>query len=339
MVLSILIPTYNRAEFLKRNLVQLASNIIYLKLTEKIEIIVSDNKSSDNTSVVLSEFNEEYSKELKIRVYTQDDNVGLQKNALFVLEKTESEFCMYLGDDDFVSKEYLSGVIDYISKKDNVSCVLPSFEQVDVNEDRLGYGRDLGLPNREFKSGFYNCLCNSWRGHQLSGVVFRVKGTLKAFSDQNINNIYPFIYFVAFNCLRGNVLRLTQYPIKVTQPGQENKDWGYGRDGLVNEVFDNYLKLFGNSLWKRNLLEMKFLSKQRFRYFQYLPKSFGNSSNSYRPFLIVVKEIAKAKNTSFFTSIVFPFVAIFLFLKLMVQKLIRKVYLFVIDNIGRSYCD
>ncbi|MBK7095860.1 MAG: glycosyltransferase [Saprospiraceae bacterium] len=54
-LLSITIPTYNRASFLKETLKQLFFQFDEIDINQ-IEIIVSDNCSTDNTSEVIFEF-------------------------------------------------------------------------------------------------------------------------------------------------------------------------------------------------------------------------------------------------------------------------------------------
>ena len=56
-LLSICIPTYNRASFLKEALSRVLSQLSQIKDNNKIELLVSDNCSTDNTAEVVSEFN------------------------------------------------------------------------------------------------------------------------------------------------------------------------------------------------------------------------------------------------------------------------------------------
>ena len=52
-LLSICIPTYNRAEILRRTLAKITSDKDF---DEDIEIVISDNASTDNTQKVCQEF-------------------------------------------------------------------------------------------------------------------------------------------------------------------------------------------------------------------------------------------------------------------------------------------
>ena len=105
LVLSIIIPTFNRVDAIMQNVIELTGFIRELKAEKYVSILISDNCSTDNTFHSLSIFKER-NQDILIQIYKQDANIGLEKNALFVLERAESEFVMYLGDDDYISKEY-----------------------------------------------------------------------------------------------------------------------------------------------------------------------------------------------------------------------------------------
>ncbi|ULC59749.1 glycosyltransferase [Flaviramulus sp. BrNp1-15] len=304
MKLSILIPTYNRSKFLLKNLESLKSFIFKLKKFHEIEIIVSNNCSTDNTDQIITSYLDNYP-DLKLRYFSQNKNIGLQKNALFVLNEAQGEYIMYLGDDDFLEFSYLKGVVEYIQTNTNVHCIIPSFVAINTSGESLEGGRDFNFANKLTKGGFYNCFINSWRGHQLSGLVLKREGLYDSYITHKVNNIYLFIYFVAYSCLHGNTYHFTKFPVKVTQPGQENKDWGYGKDGLLNEVFDNYKKLNVNLLQK-GLLQLYFYTKQSWRleYYENLgPKGFFNAFYC----------IWFSKNSTFFFRLFFPFVGLLVY--------------------------
>lgn len=279
MLLSILIPTYNRAKDLKKNLLQLNEYISELGLLHDIAIIISNNNSSDSTHELITKLQPELS--IQLVYFEQKENIGLKKNALYVLEQAKSDYVMYLGDDDFITKEYLQGVTEKIEQIEDIACVIPSFVPIDIDGNQLSGGRDIKLESKIYEKGYKNCLENSWRGHQLSGLVFKCDGLAKAYRRYNIDNIYLFIFFTAYSCLQGKTYHLTDYPVKVTQPGQENKDWGYGDDGLLNEVFDNYIKLPLSS-FKRSKLQLKFFRKQPWRLWHYKENGYAKLFKAYK---------------------------------------------------------
>jgi abequosyltransferase len=92
-----------------------------------------------------------------------------------------------------------------------------------------------------------------------------------------VANLYLFVFLVAFACLRGSTLHLTAAPVDVTSAPQSAKEWTYGEDGLLGDVFDNFVRLHELSTWQRFLMEQRFLERQYWRYAMYLklgPRAF-----------------------------------------------------------------
>jgi len=63
-------------------------------------------------------------------------------------------------------------------------------------------------------------------------------------------------------------MHITQFPVKVTQPPQNQKDWTYGNDGLLNDIYNNYKNLPINS-FKRSVLQLYFFHMQAYRLMRY----------------------------------------------------------------------
>ena len=62
-LLSICIPTYNRAEYLKKTL----ESIVWQRdfLSKDVEVVISDNCSTDDTASVVAKFVEKYPNKIK----------------------------------------------------------------------------------------------------------------------------------------------------------------------------------------------------------------------------------------------------------------------------------
>lgn len=78
-ILTIAIPTFNRASFLKNQLDFLSEEIIGFE--DDCEIFVSDNCSDDETSVILEEFQQKL-KSVTFQVWRNQQNVGAIKNII-----------------------------------------------------------------------------------------------------------------------------------------------------------------------------------------------------------------------------------------------------------------
>ena len=311
-MLTILIPTYNRGIYLKKNIEMLDGFIIKNDLKNVVKILISNNLSTDNTKEILTKIKEQCQSEIKI--FDQTTNIGLEKNALFVLSRSESNFVMYLGDDDYLDENYLLQVVKKLTQDDKIGCIIPSYVNVNYDGDLLvpKIGRDFDLPNAEFENGFENCLKNSFKGHQLSGLVFRRDGLLESYVNQKVNNLYPFIYFTTFSCFHYNTLCLTEFPVKVTAALQKDKDWGYGKEGLITHVFDNYNKFDEITYYQKHLLQMHLLKKQSWRYLMFLDDKVK--------FIKALFIIEFSSKTNWITKVFFPIVILNFFFKILIKK-------------------
>jgi glycosyltransferase involved in cell wall biosynthesis len=265
--LSIVIPTFNRSDQLHKNL-NLVTPILYEnKFKDEFELIISDNSSEDNTREMLNSFN---FKTLNYSLYFQKQNMGPIYNCLFLLEKAKGKFIMYLGDDDYLDKKYLDRILPFLKMNESIYCVIPSTMSL-YPSGEIKPGRDYNKKSKIYNKGFNNCLENSWRGTQLSAIIHYRKDLYSEFIKQSVNNLYPFIFFVAFNCLRGSTWHMTEYPVTITQM-EASVNVNYGDANLIPDIFDNYKKLPNISYFQRSRLEIKVLKEQPWRFLEYLKK-------------------------------------------------------------------
>lgn len=295
--LTIMMPTYNRADFLYKNVRELCEMITKKHLTDQVYVHISDNASTDNTKEIMRKLEMEKG-DVIIRCQYNEANLGISGNLMALLERTETEYAMVLGDDDFIESEYLSEIMEKINSDLGITCILPSYQNVTVDGQKMKRSRDIGKKVKLLKKGFYNCFVNSWRAHQLSGLVFKVDDLYEKSCAVGLNNLYPFTYWIAEACLKGATLHLTTYPVKVTRPSQSEKAWSYGKDGLINEFFQNYRIMSEINYVQRSLLELKFLYAQYWRFAMYLKLGIG-------AFFKCIFSVMTAKNATYITRVLF----------------------------------
>ena len=112
LVISICIPTYNRAKCL-----QILLNDIYNEFSNfpfSYELIISNNASSDDTDAVV----ESWSKKLPIFYIKQAENIGGARNIEDAFAHASGLFSMYLADDDFLDCNGLTDAIFMLNFQD-----------------------------------------------------------------------------------------------------------------------------------------------------------------------------------------------------------------------------
>jgi len=122
-LLTVAIPTYNRAAYLDRCLSYLTGQ---LQIDDpQIEILVSDNCSDDNTTEVVELY---LSKGFAIRYIRNEENKGGDFNIAQCYIEAAGQYVIALGDDDVFVKGSIKQVLEILLKKEYGLLHLPSME-------------------------------------------------------------------------------------------------------------------------------------------------------------------------------------------------------------------
>lgn len=117
--LSICIPSYNRAKQVLAQLIFLKSFIDSNKLASVIEVVVSNNKSTDETLEVLSSINFN-----SLRIITHDEHYDTAEENIFrSLNYLKGKYVWFLGDDDPINPETLINLLEDLNNND-YSCII-----------------------------------------------------------------------------------------------------------------------------------------------------------------------------------------------------------------------
>ncbi len=106
-LLTIAIPTYKRAECLKELLSALAEQ---LKDEPRIELIVSDNASPDQTPAIVQEF---VAQGLCVRYIRNEQNIGADANFLQCFEQARGKYVWLFSDDDLIVPAAIAKIVNY----------------------------------------------------------------------------------------------------------------------------------------------------------------------------------------------------------------------------------
>ncbi len=116
-ILSIAIPTYNRAKELQECLDSVIPQVLELK--ESVEIFISDNASVDETPEVLKDYSEKYD---FIHYSRNSKNIGFDLNLIRAIKGSKGRYVWLFADDDWLAKGALNEILGVI--KENKPCYI-----------------------------------------------------------------------------------------------------------------------------------------------------------------------------------------------------------------------
>lgn len=117
VLLSICIPTFNRAHTLGRLLSALSEEFQAPKVAQRVEIIVCDNASTDDTESLIEQ---EVAKGLPITYFRQESNLGFGKNLNKAVALANGQYCWLMGSDDIPAPSALSAVLERMADRPDI---------------------------------------------------------------------------------------------------------------------------------------------------------------------------------------------------------------------------
>jgi glycosyltransferase involved in cell wall biosynthesis len=187
---SIIIPTYNRARYLKE-----AIQSILNQTFDDFEIIVTDNASTDDTELIVYSFNEK-----RIKYFKNKENLGVVKNHNLALSKCTGEYIQIFSDDDLMDLNNLKLKVSILDKYQNVGLVHSNVRTINSNGEIIenkhwarNYYKNWRLShlqNRLFNGLFYaQILYENWNIISMPSVMIRTS-VLKNIGDFDIETKY-----------------------------------------------------------------------------------------------------------------------------------------------------
>lgn len=208
--LSICIPTYNRASILKDTLLNI------LEYTgNDIEIIISDNHSEDNTYSIVKGFGDP-----RIKYFKNQENIGIVRNIVKVLEKAKGRFSLLISDEDFICISTIPTIKKIIDEIPNLSAILGGVLDQE-NRPYIQYDKKI------YSVGKDAMLNIAFSNYYISGVIFN--NNLIDFQDINkqllkTNNgflhMYPHRYILTRLTLSGDIVTVNNFICKKIREGK-----------------------------------------------------------------------------------------------------------------------
>ena len=122
--LTIGIPTYNRGLKLKKLLTVIDKQVSKIN-NPKIELIISNNNSEDNTKGVIEKFT--FSSKIKVKIINQKINIGFDANVDSILKSSSGIYTWTLGDDDELKDEAIKDVYDVVQSYNNYKFIFINY--------------------------------------------------------------------------------------------------------------------------------------------------------------------------------------------------------------------
>ena len=113
-VVTIAIPTFNRASFLKECVLSALGQSY-----PHFEVLVSDNASTDATQEVLTQFTDQ-----RLRIVKHKRNMGLLPNWNFCLAEAKGRYIVFVSDDDRIASHMLERMMSVIEREPQIPVVL-----------------------------------------------------------------------------------------------------------------------------------------------------------------------------------------------------------------------
>ncbi|QQG52624.1 MAG: glycosyltransferase family 2 protein [Candidatus Falkowbacteria bacterium] len=173
-LLSICIPTFNRAPFLKECLKSLADQFSSPLIKNRVDIFILDNQSADNTSEIVKPFIEAYD---NIKYIVDSEPRKIIPGIIKAASLADGEYVWVFSDDDLQSSDSLTTLIDFINKNHSdliLGNIMGFSDKSDtkynnllkVSEDVVMNNKKefFALLNTKFNTSidYYTTLCSNW---------------------------------------------------------------------------------------------------------------------------------------------------------------------------------
>ncbi|MBE8967009.1 glycosyltransferase family 2 protein [Nostocales cyanobacterium LEGE 12452] len=209
-LLTIAIPTFNRAKILDKQLTWLAKSIKGFE--SDCEIFISDNCSTDNTQDIIKKWQIILSNVTFIS-NSNSENIGVMSNIACCLKAPTTKYVWTIGDDDPIQERTLDYVLTTLKKHSDLALILLNFSGRQKQTGKLVVGRWLNSDNDELrvdgKTVFQRYLNENFGGVLfISAAIYRTNLVQRALQKwpSATNNWASQAYWTAFCAAHGSVI-------------------------------------------------------------------------------------------------------------------------------------
>ena len=226
-LLTIAIPTWNRAELLTEALKCLEPQIAGFE--DDIEIVISDNASTDNTPTAIRNFSKRQP-ELRVKSFRQKENTGYFGNFKKVRELSTGKYLWILSDDDHVQNNIISHIVGKLKKNKEICIIFLDVWDTSPKNKFLRVEKEITWEELIINKGYRITL--------ISAVIFlnNKEHDNYLFEKYTNNSFIGFLLFLATYQAQGTCISIKGYSLKTSQ-------------GVVSfNIYDSWLDDMGECL-------------------------------------------------------------------------------------------
>ena len=263
-LLTIAIPTYNRAALLDKQLAWLATAIKGWE--SECEIIISDNCSTDNTPGVVKKWQTAFSNTVFIANRNRE-NIGLMPNIAFCLQAAGSKYVWTVGDDDPIQERTLAHVVTTIKRNPTLSLMFLNCCGRDKNTNKVlvehWFPSDSDEIIVDSKPVFQRYLQGSFGGVLfMTATIYNTELVQQALQNwtTSCKNLASQAYWTGFCAAYGNIIVTQDNYLECTMHAsslEENPRWSLMmRYVYIPEIYLKLLSLgYSAKFCQRMILE------------------------------------------------------------------------------------
>ena len=147
--ISVLMSVFNEQDYISESI-----NSVLNQSYKNFELIVINDCSTDKTLEILESYTDP-----RIKIFTNNSNIGQTKSLNIGLEKCRGRYIARLDGDDMMVVERLRKQIDYLKDHPSITVIGCYFHVIDENKNKIAKGHwPCGIENTFFYSLLYTFL-------------------------------------------------------------------------------------------------------------------------------------------------------------------------------------
>ncbi|MCS5420410.1 MULTISPECIES: glycosyltransferase [Psychrilyobacter] len=230
---AIAIPTYNRSEILKENILEIIEELKEFK----IPLYISDDSNNSLTEFVVKELKKKYE---GIHYIKNKKSLGHDKNCISTLMLPKEDYIWYLGDSLKVKKGMLKKILELIKEKEYTSIIL------NTEPDRV-----INLSKKNYNSGKKFFLELGWHVTMTGATIYNRDEMMKVFEKKKhikyLGTNFPQMGILLEMALKKNMeICWSNFKVITTNKKKNGSYWEKDPFKVFGEDWKNFIFMLPN---------------------------------------------------------------------------------------------